>query len=355
MLVGDTGLTLETDAEGGGHRSSQGMLSGVAPSTWLPPAHPARRRSKAGEARGTASTAHRVQRGGAAPLPAGDGGSLAAAGCGEGAAHSPQAARSPGQLRCHPRPGSPRQAEHCKCNALGHPKPTLAGQDSRCPGSSSVLTCHHSLSPAGLPAASSPHRRDTKKTARARAPGSLGHTAAPPRSLGGLSAQHQPGPDAAHLLCPGPTSAPHSTQEASSARPVPARSPPWCIPHHHPGITGTLSMVTSCPPLLAQGCSSVCPAPPGTSICLCPGPHGACHPAPPRPPLIQFRPGIHQPARDPRGISPSRCVPACPGPLRCMSAHPGHPPGFPTDLPSPPGTAVDPDPPRRTSARPGPH
>lgn len=250
MLVGDMGLTLETDVEGGGHRSSQGMLSGVAPSTWIPLAHPARRKRRAGEARGTASTAHRAQRGGAAPLPAGDGGSLAAAGCGEGAAHSPQAARSPGRLRCHPRPGSPRQAEHCKRNTLGHPMPTLAGQDTRCPGSSSVLTCHHSLSPAGPPAASSPHRRDTKKTARARALGSLGHTAAPPRSLGGLSAQHQPGPDAAHPLCPGPTSVPHSTQEASSARPVPAGSPPWCIPHHHPGTTGTLSVVTSCPGLL---------------------------------------------------------------------------------------------------------
>lgn len=154
------------------------MLAGVAPSARLPPARPAGRRRRAGEGSGTASAAE-TQRRGDSSSPAAHGASRVRAGCGEGAARSAQAARSPARLRCPPRPRSPAPAGPCKQNPLS---PSRATAWPRVPGLLG-LTRHRCLAPAGPPAASAPRRRGRRRTARA--PGTLGHSAAPPRSLGG--------------------------------------------------------------------------------------------------------------------------------------------------------------------------
>lgn len=243
MLVGDTGLTLETDAEAGGHRPSRGMLAGVAPSARLPPAHPARRRCRAGKtgarpawpAGCSAGSA-----GGQLPYLPGVGAARLGLAVGMEQLALPRLlARLAGSVVI---PGRGAQREQGAANItpsvtkpappLGPLTPTLARQDSRCPGSSSGLTRHCSPSPAGPPGASAPRRRGRRRTARARAPGTLGHTTAPPRSLGGLSAQHQPGPPRcppalprAHQRTPlrprGLLGSPRPVREPSAAHPAP--------------------------------------------------------------------------------------------------------------------------------------
>lgn len=197
---------------------------------------------------------------GTAPSPAGGGGSLAGAGCGQAAPHSPLADHSHGWLCRHPRLGSPARAGPCKQKpSVTEPSlwPQCQPQLSRAlePGSPSRLTHHCSLSPAGPPAASAPRQRG-RRTVKvpARVQGSLGHTAAPPRSLEGLSAPALP---RAHPCTPS-----HPHREPSSAHPAPlpadCRSAK-CNPR--PG--------TSCPS------HSYCP---GTCIFLCPCPRGAHQP-----------------------------------------------------------------------------
>lgn len=135
---------------------------------------------------------------GTAPSPAGGGSSLAGAGCAQAASHSPLADHSHGWLCRHPRPGSPARGGPCK-QKPSVTKPSLWSQHqpqlSRALelGSPSGLTHHCSLSPAGPPAASAPRRRGRRiAKVPARVRGSLGHTAAPPRSLEGLSAPELP-------------------------------------------------------------------------------------------------------------------------------------------------------------------
>lgn len=184
---------------------------------------------------------------GAAPSPAGGGGSPVGAGCGQAAPHSPLAARSHGWLRRHPTLGSPARAGPCKQKpSVTEPSLCLQCQPrlSRAPelGSPSGLTRHHSLSPAGPPAASAPRRRGRRMArALARARSSLGHTAAPPRSLEGLSAPALP---RAHPCTPS-----HPGREPSPAHPTPlpidrkstkcslqpgtSHAPPGCPPRTH--------------------------------------------------------------------------------------------------------------------------
>lgn len=84
--------------------------------------------------------------------------------------------------------GAANTAPQSPARAAPRPPDARPGQAGlRAPGSSSELTCRCSPSPAGPPAASAPRRRGRRRTGRAqaRAPGTLGHSAAPPRSLGG--------------------------------------------------------------------------------------------------------------------------------------------------------------------------
>lgn len=175
--------------------------------------------------------------------------------------------------------GEPSASRALQTEPLGHqacatpwPPDAHPGQAGlRCPGSSWGLTCRRSPSPAGPPAASAPRQRGTRRTARARARalGTLGHSAAPPRSLGGLSARHPPGLRAAPPLCPGRTST-----HPSLVHPAPL-----------PGTTGAPSVVSD------RG-RPAHPHPPRAAPPAPPGPPSASPPAPP----VRISP----PAPDPR-------------------------------------------------------
>lgn len=244
--MGDTGLTLETGTEGSGYRPSPGTLSGVAASTWLPLAHPAGRRHRTGQSRAWGHS--RVWWGQLPHLP---GVGAAWWGLAVGRQHLLLSWLITPMADSVVIPGRGAQQEQGPANrnpqllspACG---PQRQPQLSRAlePGSPSGLTRHCSLSPAGPPAASAPRRRG-RRTAKvpARARGSLGHTAAPPRSLRGLSAPALPH---THPCTPF-----HPGREPSLAHPAP----------------------------LPAGCRSTkCSLRPRTCSCLCPHPCGAHQP-----------------------------------------------------------------------------